>query len=472
MRASSRTYELFEIARLILGKLERCVVVYKRREVPGEASTPLFVSVPDGLPFPSEEEAIAHALEQAMGQLFTTETVEVEPPKGAFQFVNRCPITKDLLGPPNYHRYSQILQNHYNTRGIQMPFERYKASIEVVRDEEAVKAWVESMKTATRYTFKEECPGEVTVFDSPDEARSFLLRVFRDRIVRTIDTVRVPAKAVEAAGQTEAARAMHGMLEAQRRFPLDTANALRGRLRRENFHIFKRGAKGVTYVCAVRRRFRQVGQVFSDSINQLIEFLEKHPLIGVGELAPQMLGITPPAAPETHAAHPAGSETASPETAAPEPVAELSPEQKTALNRLALDLRWLVAEGYVAEYSDGRLFAHPMMEPERAGQPEGAREEAEEQNATGEETPPVDHAESVSDTAAPADAPTAESVEEPPAADSAPEDAGSGDTARGDAVAPALETSTESSSEPKSEVEPAPEAEPTDAETEKKSGDA
>ncbi|WP_442887626.1 hypothetical protein [Congregicoccus parvus] len=472
MRASSRTYELFEIARLILGKLERCVVVYKRREVPGEPSTPLFVSVPDGLPFPSEEEAIAHALEHAMGQLFTTETVEVEPPKGAFQFVNRCPITKDLLGPPNYHRYSQILQNHYNTRGIHMPFERYKASIEVVRDEEAVKAWVESMKTATRYTFKEECPGEVTVFDSPDEARSFLLRVFRDRIVRTMDTVRVAAKVVEAAGQTEAARAMHGMLDAQRRFPLDTANALRGRLRRENFHIFKRGAKGVTYVCAVRRRFRQVGQVFSDSINQLIEFLEKHPLIGVGELAPQMLGITPPAAPETHAAHPAGSDAASAEAAAPEPVAELSPEQKTALNRLALDLRWLVAEGYVAEYSDGRLFAHPMMEPERAGQSEGSRDGAEDHHGTGEETPPVDHGDSISAIEAPIDAPAAKSDEVAAVGESPLEVAGSGEAATADAVVSASETASDSSSETKSPDEPVAGAEPTEAETEKKSGDA
>ncbi|MGH8020199.1 MAG: hypothetical protein ACREIA_18360, partial [Opitutaceae bacterium] len=377
MRASSRTYELFEIARLILGKLERCVVVFHRRAVEGGAAKALlFVSAPDGLPFPTEEEAIAHALDIGLTQFFDTETVEVEPPKGTFQFVNRCPITKDLLGPPNYHRYPQILQNHYSARGIQMPFERYKATIEVVRDEEVVKTWLESMKSATRYSYKGESPEGPAVFDNVDDARSFLLRACRDKIVRLAETVRVPAKVVEAAGRTEAGRAMHGMLEAQRRFPLDTANALRGRLRRENFHIFKRGSKGVTYVCSVRRKFRQPAQVFSDSINRLIEFVEKNPLVPVGELAPRLLGITPPSSPATPADAPPNTEAAPPSVgeetqavaAAQDAASELTTEQKAALGRLALDLRWLVSEGYVAEYSDGRLFAHPIMEPEHAAQ--------------------------------------------------------------------------------------------------------
>ena len=380
MRASNRTYELFEIARLILGKLERCVVVFRRRPNEAGVSEPLFVAVPDGLPFTTEEEAVSHVLDTALSQFFDSATVEIEPPKGSFQFVNRCPITKELLGPPNYHRYAQILQNHYNARGIHMPFERYKASIEVVRDEEAVKAWLESMKTTTRYTFKGESAEGPAVFDNIEDARAFVLRTSRDKIVRSAETARAPAKVVEAAGNTEAARAMHGMLEAQRRFPLDTANALRGRLRRENFHIFKRGSKGVTYVCAVRRKFRQPGQVFSDSINRLLEFLDKNPLTGVGELAPRLLGITPPSAPATPPADAqpsaektgeAGAET--PATAAPEAAPELAQEQKLALSRLALDLRWLVSEGYVAEYSDGRLFAHPLVEPEHTAEEESGR---------------------------------------------------------------------------------------------------
>lgn len=425
MRSSCRTYELFEIARLILGKVERCVLVFKRRpETPGGSSGPIYLSVPDGVPFPSEEEAIAHALERTMDQFFTTEVVEVEPPKGSFQFVSRCPITKDLLAPANYHRYAQIVQHHYNARGIRMPLDKYKAALEVVRDPEAVAQWLESMKKVTRYTYKLAPEGEPAVFDNIEDARAHVLRVARDRIVRAAETARVPAKAVEAVGGSEAFRAMHGSLEMQRRFPLDTANALRGRLRRENFHIFKRGSKGITYVCSVRRKFRQPGQTFSDSINGLIAFLDAHPLVNVAELPLKFLGFAPPAAPAATApasapAAPAPAEGAPAETtaapsaeAAPASAPEPTAEQKNALNRLVLDLRWLVAEGYVAEYSDGRLFAHPVL---AQGQTEPTEEKDHEPSSTGGESAPVTEA---SAEAAPAveSTPTAES-ETPPAAE-------------------------------------------------------
>lgn len=399
MRASCRTYELFEIARLILGKVERCVLVFKRRpETPGGSSGPIYLSVPDGVPFPTEDEAINHALEKSLDQFFSTEVVEVEPPKGSFQFVSRCPITKDLLAPANYHRYAQIVQHHYNARGIRMPFDKYKAALEVVRDPEAVNQWLESMKKVTRYSYKLAPEGEPVVFDNIEDARTHVLRVARDRIVRASETARVAAKAVEAVSSSEAFRTMHGALETQRRFPLDTANALRGRLRRENFHIFKRGSKGITYVCSVRRKFRQPGQTFSDSINALIAFLDANPLVNVGELPLKFLGFAPPTAPvaaPVPAAGPASETGAAGETpAAPEASVSaaasapaepaLAPEQKVALNRLILDLRWLVAEGYVAEYSDGRLFAHPVL---AQGQTEPTEEKDHEPSAASEAAP-------------------------------------------------------------------------------------
>ena len=62
-------------------------------------------------------------------------------------------------------------------------------------------------------------------------------------------------------------------------------------MRREGFTIFKKGSRGVSYVCAVKRRFRVPGQVFSESITALIDFIEKHPLIHVKDLPKELLGI-------------------------------------------------------------------------------------------------------------------------------------------------------------------------------------
>ena len=136
---------------------------------------------------------------------------------------------------------------------------------------------------------------------------------------------------------------MEGALERQRRFPLDTANALRGRLRRENFHIFKRGSKGITYACSVRRKFRLPGQAFADSVQKLLSHLEANPMTPVATLPEAFLGIP------IHGAHEGDGEG----------IEHLPNEEKETLKRMAMDLRWLVSEGYVAEYSDGRLFAAP-----------------------------------------------------------------------------------------------------------------
>ena len=427
MRTSCRTFELFEIARLILGKYERFIVVLTRR--PPEVATPetpatppstppvaakpagpLFVALPDGMPFETEEAAVAHVMGRHLDKFFELATVEVEPPKGSFPFVNRCTLSGELLGPPNYHRYQQIVQQHHATRFPRMPFENFRERIETVRDPEVVNQWLEKMKHAAHYTWKLGAVGDApVVFDNMEDARAHLLAMAKDRMVKVVESARFHAKLVESLPPGEIRRAIEGHLERQRRFPLDTANALRGRLRREGFTIFKKGAKGISYVSAVKRKFRVPGQVFAESIGALITFIEANPMITVRELPVKFLGVTPPSVPstpplsipstppmptastppiptesipaapaESALPQPAPAESAAPislpaEQAAAVPPAvtatapaapvesPLTPEQQERLRRLTMDLRWLVQEGYVTEFGDGRLFAPPPV---------------------------------------------------------------------------------------------------------------
>jgi hypothetical protein len=520
MRASGRTFELFEIARLILGKNERFVVVLTRRlpELPtapeaavtpeaapapepsaaapppaaSRQTGPIFVSMPDGMPLETEEAAIAHVVGRHLDKFFELAAVEVEPPKGSFPFVNRCTITGELLGPPNYHRYQQIVQQHHATRLSRMPFERFRERIETVRDPEVVNQWIEKMKKTTRYTWRLGAEGETpVVFDNLEDARAHMLATAGDRMVRAVESARFHAKILESLPAGEIRRAIDGQLERQRRFPLDTANALRGRLRREGFTIFKKGAKGISYVCAVKRKFRVPGQSFAEGIGALIAFIEANPMLTVRELPVKFLGITPPSTPSTPPlsisappmpvpapaeaapaepapaeptptepaatppatgeAAPAPAPAATVETApAPAPMpadSPLSPEQQEMLRRLTIDLRWLVQEGYVTEFADGRLFAPPPLTQARAKTAESAESEeldlesfpepaasleaepaAQPPPAATATTPAAEVSESTASvetpTPAPADAPPAlapgTTGEKPSAADSAP----------------------------------------------------
>ncbi|MCF7688891.1 MAG: hypothetical protein K9M98_11185 [Cephaloticoccus sp.] len=416
IRASYRTIELFEIARTVVGKNDRFIAVLTRK--PGatdNSKQPLFISIPDGVPFESDEAVINHVMNNHLGLFFDTAEVEIDPPKGNFQVINKCGVTGELLGPPNYHRYNQIAQQHFETKVQRMSSEAFRGRIETVRDPEVVAQWLEKMKKVTRYTWKvaasgkptkaaeaspeatsavDESPAEVAevaenatapvaseatetgmetpvaetpthepvaearapetpvetlTFDSLEEARTHLLTHARDRVFKTVETARFHGRMIENLPPGEIRRAVEGAIERQRRFPLDTANGLRGRLRREHFTIFKKGSKGVSYVCAVKRKFRVPGQVFSDSLGGLISFIESHPMVKVSELAAKFLDIHQPApvAPKEGETAPA--------------VPELTVEQREKFARMQGDLRWLVMEGYVTEFIDGRLFAAPPI---------------------------------------------------------------------------------------------------------------
>lgn len=399
IRSSCRTIELFEIARTVIGKADRFVVVLARK--PGAAAEgadparqPIFLSVPDGLPFETEEAALAHVFANHLGKFFDLAEVEIDPPKGNFQVINKCGVTGELLGPPNYHRYTQIVQQHFAARIARMSFEAFRSRIETIRDPEVVAQWLTKMKKTTRYTWKlgaksapaapvAENPSAATeavataeiaaqegtttpesapalTFDVFEDARAYLLANAKDKLVRAIENARFHGKLVETMPAGEIRQAIEGALERQRRFPLDTANALRGRLRREHFTIFKKGSKGVSYVCAVKRKFRVPGQTFAESISALITFIEAQPMVKASELASKFLGLDLPVAGKTgDTAAPMADSAPPAEAVKPEP--QLTIEQRAKLSRMQGDLRWLVTEGYVTEFIDGRLFAPPPM---------------------------------------------------------------------------------------------------------------
>ena len=349
MRASCHTFELFDIVRLILEKPERSIVVFKLKSEGEESAKQLYVSIPDGMPFATNEDALNHVMANHMESFFEVEDVEVEAPQGNFLFVGRCPFTKALLAPSNFHRYSQIIQKHYDMHlSERMSFDKFKEAIEVVSDPEIVTQWMEQMKKTTRYTVKKVAEGEeAKKFDTLEDARTYLSILEGEAVVRKADSTRISPIKIEELKDTEAYKAMSGRLEAQRRFPLDTANSLRGRLRRENFHVFKRGSKGITFVCSVKRKFRVVGEVFAESIDGLISFVETNPFVEVATLPKKHLGFSIPA--KTKDEMEADVES------------ELSPEQAEALKKMVMDLRWLITEGYVTEFANGTLFAPPAL---------------------------------------------------------------------------------------------------------------
>ncbi|MEX0332247.1 MAG: hypothetical protein AB3N64_12570 [Puniceicoccaceae bacterium] len=370
IRNSCRTFELFEIARLILDKPDRFVCVVRDPEQKEGEAARLHASVPDGLPFASEEEALAHVFRHYMDEFFNVETVEVDPPAGSFQMVHKCGMTGELLGPPNYHRYQSICREHHAARLSHVPYDRFEQKIESSREEEDIEAWLTQMRTQTRYSVKDN-PEQV--FTNREDARLYLFTEAKEKLVRPAYSARFSGKSLALLNPGDKIRrSVEYLLEGQKRFPLETANHLRGRLRRMHFAVYKRGSKGVSFVCAVKRHFRKPDEVLADNLQKLIDFLEAHPNFPAKNLPMAYLGGE--TAKQKPAADEAAKEESKPEDAeqseekeTTSPAEPAPPEESldpAALKQLKTDLHYLVSQGYVIEYSDGRLFVPPIREDE------------------------------------------------------------------------------------------------------------
>lgn len=434
LRATARTYQLFEIAHLLLEKPERYVVVVTNLPT-GGVTPPLYFSVPGHLPFETEDAAISHVLSNNLDLFFDIEEIEVEPPKGNFQMVNRCTVTGALLGPPNYHRYQEFLQTHYAAHISGMSFERFQSKIETVKEQEQIDAWLESMKKGARYTVKDRQEGEPESLESLEAVRHFLLQHRKDKVVGSGEHVRFAGRDILNLPVGDIRRSVEAYVEKQLHFPLEAANNIRGRLRRHKFTVYKKGSKGVSYVCAVKRKFRDSKTVFTDSISNLINFIEKHPNTPASKLPKLYIDIdtekqkpaelkvseaevaaaaeAKKAAKEAEAAAESIETTEAPveaaaveATVAPDaeasteatPVVELTEEQQAKLNQLMLDLRWLITEGYVTEYGDGKLYAAPPLPEAKPKEPKAkavaptkaaAAEAAPKEPAVAEESAPA-----------------------------------------------------------------------------------
>ena len=144
----ARVYPLFDVAEIILAERSRCRAVF---EISEKKAPFYFCKLEDAI-YLTKEEALQHFLKADWRNQFIEEsTVEIDPPKGNFQSVAKCGISGELLGPPNYHAYQSEIRRIHRERFSHMPLEAYMAKIRTERSEEAVNAWLDTMKVQTRW---------------------------------------------------------------------------------------------------------------------------------------------------------------------------------------------------------------------------------------------------------------------------------------------------------------------------------
>jgi len=206
-----------------------------------------------------------------------------------------------------------------------------------------------------------------------------------DQFVTVLPEVTLTGTGARQSVQRGIAAAVRIAWESERRFPLKTVNLLRPRLQREGFYFFKHPS-GVTYITRTRPQRFTAGQDLSDQVQRIIAGVRSPHGCTHKQLLDRFLPAAPTPPADPPATTTAGSDTAEKKPAPAESDAVKKPAApaKTAAvppaviqeieTRLAGDLHWLIDEGFVVEFADGRLWAMdekklPPPEPPKAKPP-------------------------------------------------------------------------------------------------------
>ena len=337
IKMTGRAYPLFQIAQLVLQKPERYAVRLAVKKKPdGAVAQPLFVCALDETPWLSEDEAVAQVLKNHFATFYQAERTATEPPKGTYTFVAQCGLSGVVLGPPNHHDYQNRLRKLHTERFARMPFDAFKARVKIVKDEAVVKKWVEEQSFKTEYVVL-NVP-EPLKLPNLEEVEKHFRAVHKETILKSAEAHTVAGVPSRNLRSRELQRLVRTEWEQQKYFPLQLATELSRQFANHGLQFFKVN-KTVTHVSVARPQFLDLETTpVSESIKRIIAHLNAHPKCSRRQLV-ETLAPTPQ--PTVIEVKPEGQPAA----------AAITPEQ----NAIIADLHWLVHQGHVIEFADGRL---------------------------------------------------------------------------------------------------------------------
>ncbi|HEX3625287.1 MAG TPA: hypothetical protein VH280_07675 [Verrucomicrobiae bacterium] len=382
IKVTGRAYPLFQIAHLVLQKPERYAVrLVVKKKPDGGVSQPLFLCALDDTPWLSEEEAVAYVLKNQFGTFYQTERTPTDPPKGTYTFVAQCGMSGVVLGPPNYHDYQNQLRKLHAERFSKMPFDAFKSRVKIVKDEAVVKKWIEDHSFKTEYICL-NVP-EPLKLASFEEVEKHFRSTHKEAIIKSVETMLVDGVKSRNLRSHDLQRLVRVEWERQKHFPLQLATSLSKQFASHGLQFFKVN-KTVVHVSVARPQFLDLETTpVSENIKRIVEFINSKPGCSRRKLIGALAPASQPAAP---AAPAEGQAQTAPTQADPTP-------EQTAL---VADLHWLIHQGHVLEFADGRLETakkpvprppKPEAKPAEAKAEEQAQTEPAAETPAGESTP-------------------------------------------------------------------------------------
>lgn len=286
-------YPLKQIALFFLDHPAACNV----KVTPKDPQVRFHVCKACGHSYPAAEALDAHLLSAHLGDYYTAEEMEVEPPSGQFGCVVKCGITGELIGPPNLHGYNAAVREMAQKLG--MDEGAYRARLVTVRDPDAVETWRKGATKKTLFRLKasgngQTAPDATEANPVPSLEREQAEAAFRRDIMPQLKGVsKTSDMTLEQALKSSDLPYLFAVRDAvarERRFPASLFFALRGAFHHRKLAFFRANEpRGQEFVCAVKPAPLDTDHAIPELV-AVVKYVGEHPLCGVNELPPDMKG--------------------------------------------------------------------------------------------------------------------------------------------------------------------------------------
>ncbi len=311
---SKRAYPLIDLAHIFLSDPRGHMV--KLEVDPSADGFKLYQGKRSKMVATDREVLLRQLLDEHLEDFFTIEEMDVEPPAGVFPMIGK--VDDILIGPPNHHSYNDRLNEIHRTRYAGMSFDRFKARVQTVRDEELIEQWKQESSRKTVYRLKE---GDESKEFTLTQAEDYLRSTISDAEIEEVTRAVLPSSLARRIKDYNLIRMVREAWQQESRFPISLAFALRAAFRHLHLHSFKAG-KNINFITAVKPD-PIAPDAAVDNIRIVLEFLADHP----GSTRLQLLeGLRPGADKDSAEAH-----------------------------EILNPIRWLVEKGHIIEFFNGTL---------------------------------------------------------------------------------------------------------------------
>ena len=308
---SSASYSLEEINNAILDKKNSLQITIENL---GEKESFYITRFDDSI-FRTKSSAINHIVENGLKHVVDINEKIGENPNGKFKSILRCSHTKLLLPPKSFHDFEVIIKTHLMNNNIKMNYEKFVNQLEIIEDEKEINEW--KNKPLKKIIYITKTKDNKRSFDKIETLKSFLSSAGSDNLIKTKKIVKVKGSNIDRF-ENNLSGLVINFLKTSYQWKKDLFFSILINLKKSGFCIFKYGPNN--YLFAVSTKPKKIDlENLSENCVKIVKYIQLENPVTILKILSQY------------------------------------EEMKLQKNQILIELKWLIKEGYLREFSDGTI---------------------------------------------------------------------------------------------------------------------